>query len=280
MIPLFDSLTHVTADGRWFNTQHNGSVDRLRSCLGHASPAFACVVGIAGYNMPNDFIRERCAESGGMLVPVAGVITGELASAADALAAVRALRQQGFRAIKIHPTLCNDGIESKEFDWTMDACASVDMPVFLCTIMRRRGFLPGGPPAELIYRAFARHSAVRALLVHGGLSEVMLFADVVRGLPNTLLDLSLTLLKYRGSSIDQDIGYLFRTFDQRLTVGSDFPEWTPLEVRHRVEELAGDLAPAKLENILWRNLAGFLGVSLPIEFRDSAAGAPRTAAQS
>ena len=34
----------------------------------------------------------------------------------------------------------------------------------------------------------------------------------------------MTMQKYRGSSIEQDIKFLFRTFDERICIGSDHPE--------------------------------------------------------
>lgn len=41
-----------------------------------------------------------------------------------------------------------------------------------------------------------------------------------------LLDLSLTLPRFAGSSIGQDIKFLFNTFEKRIVLGSDFPEYT------------------------------------------------------
>ncbi len=261
MIPFFDSLAHVTTDGKWFDTHHDGSVERLLAELRAVQPARACVVAIDGYNMPNDFVLETCADHSDFLVPVAGFTPNRLTSNTDALRAVRALSARGFRAIKIHPTLCDVDLDSRAFHWTMDACAETGLPVFLCTIMRRRDYVPAKPPADLIYETFVRHSQVKVLLVHGGLSEVMVYADLVRALPNAVLDLSLTLLKYRDSSLDQDFRYLFQTFDRRITIGSDFPEWRLVETRARVTELAASLSPEKLENVLWRNLAAFLGLA-------------------
>jgi predicted TIM-barrel fold metal-dependent hydrolase len=259
VIPFFDSLTHVTSDGKWFDTHHDGSTARLLECLGQVHSARACLVGIDGYNMPNEFLFETCRRHPESLVPVAGFTPGKEASKSKIQASLQDLKARGFRAIKIHPTLCDVHLDSPEFDRTMESCAAIDMPVFLCTIMRRRNYLPKGSPADLIYATFVRHAGVKVLLLHGGLSEVMVYADLVRALPNALLDLSLTLLKYGDSSLDQDFAYLFRTFDRRVAIGSDFPEWTPAQARDRALKLGASIPRDKMENVLWRNLSNFLG---------------------
>ena len=78
--------------------------------------------------------------------------------------------------------------------------------------------------------------------------------EMVRMHEHLLLDLSFTLLRYAGSSLDLDIRFLCEALDQRLTVGSDFPEYTPADALARIVELSKGLALSKCENILFRNL--------------------------
>jgi hypothetical protein len=75
---------------------------------------------------------------------------------------------------------------------------------------------------------------------------------------NVLLDLSFTLLRYAGSSLDDDVRFMCRNLDQRLCLGSDFPEYTPAEVLARFDELLPDLPAPKRDAILIRNLEQFL----------------------
>ena len=255
---LFDALTHVTADGQWFDTRHDASLGRLLSCLKDAGPSFACVVGIDGYNMPDDYIHSVC-ESTPALVPIAGFTPGESTAAAlgERLESIRA---RGFRGIKIHPTLCGVSLEDPALADTFAACDSLDLRIFLCTFCRRRGAVTHRAPIDAIYDLLASHPRVGVVLVHGGLSELMTYADMVRGTENAVLDLSWTLMKYAGSSLDLDLAYLFRNLDRRLVVGSDFPEFTPAQVRARVGELTEGLSAEKVANVMWRNLATFLKV--------------------
>ena len=68
--------------------------------------------------------------------------------------------------------------------------------------------------------------------------------------PNVLLDLSNTLLRYQGSSLDRDIAWLFRSFDRRICIGSDYPDYEPGQLRARFEQ-----AMAWAEEGLWSSAA-------------------------
>ncbi len=98
--------------------------------------------------------------------------------------------------------------------------------------------------------------------MHGGVTELLQWSDVVRHNPNLLLDLSFTLCKYAGSSLDADLRFVAARFDQRICIGSDFPDFAPSTARDRFEWLTGDVASEKAARIGHQNLADFLGVEL------------------
>lgn len=82
--------------------------------------------------------------------------------------------------------------------------------------------------------------------------------ELVRHNSNLLLDLSLTLLKYSGSSIDFDLKFLFSNFDQRICIGSDHPEYSHAEVLNKFKILSQGLPSEKVENIGYKNIMRFL----------------------
>lgn len=86
----------------------------------------------------------------------------------------------------------------------------------------------------------------------------MRYAELVRFNPNLLLDLSMTICKYAGRSLDQDIGFLFRSFDRRICIGSDHPEWSHAALRARFDAFREGLSQEKRENVAYRNILGFL----------------------
>jgi len=86
--------------------------------------------------------------------------------------------------------------------------------------------------------------------------------ELVRFNNNLLLDLSMTIMKYEGSSIDLDIQYLFKHFDKRICIGTDHPEYSPKELEKRFIYFSKDISDEKKRNIAFLNISKFLGITL------------------
>ena len=256
MIPILDSLAHPTLSGRWLDRPVDASFESLVTALAAQGYAGACAVGTAGRDgyTHGAFLAE--CQRHKELIPVAGVAPSGGASFVDELEEVRRL---GYRAIKIHPRLSGFSARLDELDDIFQAAAALDLVVFYCTYMHGR--IEDHPPTDPLYslvRLLKRCPRARVVLVHGGDVRLLEYAELVRFNGNLLLDLSLTLMKYRGSSVDADIGFLVRAFDRRICVGTDFPEYSHADLRVRLEELFTELGPDKVDNIAHRNLQGFL----------------------
>jgi predicted TIM-barrel fold metal-dependent hydrolase len=100
---------------------------------------------------------------------------------------------------------------------------------------------------------------LKVVLLHGGGVDLLRYAELVRANDNYLLDLSLTLCKYAGSSVDLDIGFLFRRFDRRICVGADFPDFDYLTFRERVEHFASSVDQDKASHATYQNLERLFG---------------------
>jgi predicted TIM-barrel fold metal-dependent hydrolase len=94
--------------------------------------------------------------------------------------------------------------------------------------------------------------------MHGGTVRLLETIEIVRSYNNVLLDLSFTICKYNGSSLDMDIQFAFDTYDRRICIGSDFPEFSPRDLRERFIFFSNAIPHEKAENIAYRNIAHFL----------------------
>jgi predicted TIM-barrel fold metal-dependent hydrolase len=256
VIPLLDSLAHPTLTGRWLNRPLDASFTSLLAGLASAGYVGACAVGIAGRDgySHREFISE-CQKHQG-LIPVAGVAP---LPGTPIASQVEQVRQLGYRAIKIHPRLAGLSAKLHELEDLFQAAAELDLVVFYCTYMHCRiEDYPQSDPLYSLVGLLKRCPQARVVLVHGGDVRLLAYAELVRFNQNLLLDLSLTIMKYRGSSVDKDIGFLFRQFDRRLCVGTDFPEYSPADLRARFDAFSRDLPTEKVENIAYRNLQSFL----------------------
>ena len=246
----FDSLVHVTRDGRWINGRSDASYGRLMSELDRASVVRACLVGLAGV-VDNDYIAECATASKGRLVPIAGFDPSRHADPGAIPGEVERLVAAGFAGIKLHPRLNGYDPLSAHCVAAIRAAAKCRATVFLDTLFRQPA-QPTRHAADIIDRIAHECGDASIVLLHGGGAALLEVAEIVRLHASLTLDLSFTLLKYAGSSLDADVRWVMRSLDQRVVIGSDMPEFTPADAFARAEQLARDV---ELEPHRWNNIA-------------------------
>lgn len=258
-IPLIDSLTHPTLTGRWLKSGYDAGFNTLAEQMAANGVERACAVGLDGVeNYEHEAFLSKC-RAYPKLFPVAGLNPEKCGCVSEKIAS---LREMGYRAVKLHPRF-SGLIYSRPaaIIETIECAHANGMPVFLCTyhFTNAKNF-PEEDQLVSLSRIIARVPDARIVLLHGGSIELLRYAEFARSNPNILIDLSFTLEKYEGSSIDLDIAYLFRTFDRRISIGSDFPEFSLATLRRRFEQFANQITGEKAENIAFRNLQNFLGL--------------------
>jgi predicted TIM-barrel fold metal-dependent hydrolase len=216
----------------------------------------ACAVGVWGLEgYAHRAFLELCRKDAN-LVPIAGFFP-ESASAIGG--ELQAIRETGYRGIKIHPRDPRLDLRDPRLVTTFQAAARLELPIFLCTYFHSTAeSYPAHDPLYDIAALLQKAPGARVLLVHGGDVNLLRYAELVRFNPRLLLDLSMTFMKYQGSSLDLDIRFLFERFDKRICIGTDFPEYTHQEVWNRFVEMSKGLAREKAENIGFRNIEDFL----------------------
>lgn len=256
MIPLFDSLAHPTLSGNWPKHPASCSFPQLVRSLDDAGYIGACAVGmprLEGYEHASFIAACRPYPQ---LIPIAGYDPNAETSANG----LSELRDLGFVGIKIHPRFSKITRNLRQLADVFRAAGACGLVVFYCTYMHGTiGSYPKRDPFYDLIDLLDDAPKTKVVLVHGGDVSLLRYAELVRFNEQLLLDLSLTLMKYAGSSIDSDLRFLFSRFDQRICIGTDFPEYSPAEVRARFGHLAGDLPEGKQINIGHANLLNFLG---------------------
>jgi len=212
----------------------------------------ACLVGLAGI-VDDGYLLECARSAGGRLVPVAGFDPSSHASVESVREAIGLLSSKGFPAVKLHPRLnAYDPLDERCLAAIGEAGAR-GLIVFIDTLFRQRAHATAHA-ADVIDRIAHACPNVRIILLHGGGAALLEVAEIVRVRAALILDLSFTLLRYAGSSLDDDLRWTMSHLDQRVVVGSDMPEYTPEKAFARAEELMTDLPSEKRENIMHANL--------------------------
>lgn len=263
---LFDSLTHVTRDGRWFGEGRcDASLPALLQQMDAAGAYRACLVSIADY-VDNDVILESARAHPTRFVPIAGVNPRLLATTRRVEAVVKDVAAQGFAGIKLHPRLNGyDPLDAKMIA-TIDAAGEHGLVILLDTLFRRPGLATRNAP-DVIDHLAAACPDTKMLLLHAAGPSMMELYEIVRCNDNLMLDLSFTMLRYEGNHrLDADMNFLFRSTDQLVTIGSDFPEASPAVMLRRFAVLADGAEPHRLDNITHRNLERlFAGYRVPVQ---------------
>ena len=248
---LFDSLTHVTADGRWGVGvhDHDASCARLLAELDRIGPHRACLVALAGV-ADNETTMAVARRHPDRFVPVGSI---DVTAEAEPETAIARLADEGFAGLKLHPRLHGYDPLDERCLAAIEAAGRSGLTVFLDTLFRQpRRSTPH--PIDVVDELLVANPDCRFVLLHATGPTVLELFELGRMHDHALIDLSFTLLRYANSSVDDDIGFLCEQLDQRVCIGSDFPEYTPAEALARFGWLTGGLDSAKRANVAWRNL--------------------------
>ncbi|MEW4562465.1 amidohydrolase family protein [Bremerella sp. JC770] len=254
---LFDSLVHVTPDGRWFDTQFDASESRLLRELDEAQIDRAIVVPIADY-ISNDFVLEVCSRHPGRLIPACSINPGSYPDPESAAAQFDKLLDSGpFRALKLHPRLNRYDVLDPRVFAIMDRIRQSNRPpvVLIDTLLYHHDGQMRFPLVHSLWHIVTTFPEVKFVLLHAGGANLLPLMDAVRSSHNVFLDLSFTIHRYQGSSLELDMAYLLRTFDRRTVFGSDFPEVPIQQAFAMLRELGRELPTEKLQNVLGNNLS-------------------------
>jgi len=255
MKPFFDSLTHPTLTGEWPNGKNlDASFRSLDEQLDKENFRFALAVGLHDVEDYSHRLFIAACKKYPKLIPIAGYdvhiknFEQELEN----------IKQLGYKGIKIHPRYSGLNYSDNNLNDVFKYCGSIGLVVMYCTYAHTS--LINYPVRDPFYN-FVEYAKgcedTRIILVHGGDVELLKYAELVRFNPNVLLDLSLTMMKYKNSSLDLDISFLFNTFDRRICIGTDHPEYSHKELRERCDFFFKGLSEEKQRNIAYLNLINF-----------------------
>ena len=259
---IIDSLTHVTPDGRWFSTQHDASVDRLLREMDKAGVERSVVVALAGF-IENEFVAQMCSRYQDRLIPGASIDPTAFRTPNEILLATREILSTGaFVVLKLHPRLHRYDVLDPRCLTLLEKVSEMNSPpyIWIDTFLRYRGASLQKPPVDAIHDLVGRFPSLTFVLLHSCGPDILRLADAIRDCPNTFLDISYTLRRYRGSSVELDLRYLLQTFEQRMVFGSDFPEVSIPDALKEFESLSIGMTSDKRERVLEKNLGEILGI--------------------
>jgi predicted TIM-barrel fold metal-dependent hydrolase len=215
----------------------------------------ALAIGIPGIGAYDEQAYVKAISLwGDRLLPVACVDPEKMQVAGSALKYLRKLKSLGYIGVKIHPRLHRLPRPTEVMVAVVRGAADSGLLPLVCTYSYGGVSADRGWRVEEIAELLEKTDACPVVLLHGGGVRLMEMSEVVRAYLNTLLDLSFTMLKYEGSSLDADLRFLCARFDRRICVGSDSPDFSMKDLRRRIAGLCAGLPLEKVAAIAHGNL--------------------------
>ena len=261
MIKIFDSAAHPTITGSW-KTYNNkkliSSFEDLNKQMANNNISLACAMGLDNFEKyDHEKFIKKC-QNYKNLIPIAGInpfnknITKEL----------KLIKKLGYFGVKVHPRISKINLNKSKFKSFLKKIENTGLVLMLCTYTHAKiGQHQEKDFLEILYDSFSRIKKLKTILMHGGGVNLLNFSEFVRNNPeNFLLDLSMTMQKYEKSSLEKDIKFLFKNFDERICIGSDYPEFNLKKMRKCFEFYSKNISKIKKENIASNNLKKFFKI--------------------
>ena len=268
-IPIWDTLSHPTIDGNWLNVRYDGLsfIDDIIIQMRNNNIKGAFAVGLKGVGKyeEKEYLNLIKNKGQSLFCPIAFFDFVNL-NLVEITRMLKEIKEQGYCGIKLHPRIGKFLITDERLPYIIDKANELDLIVLLCTFFysNHQSLLSNNIErlGDLLMEIKPESDII---LLHGGLTRVLETMEMVRFFPNALLDLSLTFCKYAGTHLDSDFEYIFRLFDRRTTIGTDFPEINYKQLRDRFNFFAEKTTVEKAENIAYRNIENVMnkhGISL------------------
>lgn len=259
-VPLFDCITHPTINGKWIDDKENfeNNIDNLLFNMSTWNVKWAFAVGmedIGGYDVENyvSFIKSKSKS----LFPIAYFDFNKIKDNDDIENYILYLKKLGYYGIKIHPRFSKINLTNRFLEQIIKIANKFKMIVMMCTYFYDNNEQGYENNIENLLKLLYKVKEERIILLHSCTTHLLEMREIASKFKNIVLDLSFTICRYEGSSLDFDIKYLFDNFTNRICIGSDSPDYTAEKLRKRFEYFSKDMEMEKKEKIAYKNLINF-----------------------
>jgi predicted TIM-barrel fold metal-dependent hydrolase len=260
-IPIFDSLTHPTLNGDWLlpRYQQMSKINDLIDEMEANNICNALAVGMAGIGAYDEArYSEFVLSKTDKLLPIAFLNVNDYSDISSVTKKLKYLKSKKYRGIKLHPRIGKFNLLNPFLPGIIKAANKEGLVILLCTYFYDNSEDAINNNVGSLLKLLVKIPDEKIILLHSGTVRLLEIMEIARNFPKVLLDLSFTLNKYTGSSLDSDIRFCFNTFDQKICVGSDFPEFSSHDLRKKFDFLAKNIDKNKAANIAFQNITNFI----------------------
>jgi predicted TIM-barrel fold metal-dependent hydrolase len=255
---IVDANVHLTEDSKWFATSLTADSRTLLGQMDKAGVDKALLVPFHGFTS-NQFVINTTKQHPDRFISACSVnpMTQSTAVLQNEL---KDLQEKGVKICKLHNRLHKYEPGAAEVYRFLEMNEKLDQPMIIsiCGIIYDKNINPSLPPVHHFQKLTSSFPDTIFIIVHAAGTSALSLYEAVKDNPNVYLDLSFTISKYKGSSVDLDLKYLIENFDRKLIWGSDFPEFTVKKALTDFHSLASAVSDDKKRNILSTNILRLL----------------------
>ena len=217
---IIDAHVHITEDGKWFDTNHNASVERLIKSIGESEIDKAVVLPITPF-ISNEFVAKICNEYPDKLIGFASV------NPLDSDAAKKLeqdIIKYDLKGLKLHPRLQNFKPNNPIYFPIYKKAEELGIPILFDTFLNKPTLLKDQIP--LLYDEIARIIPdTPIIMAHFGGFKFLEALAVANANKNIYFDISGTLEYFYNTPYQDQIKFVFEKVGfNRIIYGSDYPE--------------------------------------------------------
>jgi predicted TIM-barrel fold metal-dependent hydrolase len=255
---IIDANAHITEDGKWFNSQLTANAQTLLKQMDSAGVDKAVLVPFHGITS-NDYIINTVSQYPDRFIAGCSINPVQQTKA-DIKVELTRLADNEVRICKLHNRLHKyEPSNNLVYDFLeLNEGLEKPMIISICGILANKNISPELTPVQHFHKLTSSFPNTIFIIMHAAGTHALSLYEAVKDNPNVYLDLSFTISKYKGSSVDFDIAFLIEKFDRRLIWGSDFPEFNVEQSLIDFNKLATTVADSKKRNILSSNLLTIL----------------------
>jgi len=258
---IIDCNVHPTADGKWFHTSLDASLDSLLLQLDEAKVDKAVIIPFEGY-ISNEFSESTSARYPDRFISGVSVNPVKYKDAEDAYVNFeRDFSNIVAPVLKLHNRIHGFDLLDERVLAILKANETFQKPltVFICGLLISKNTPVQMSPPLIFQKIVSGFPKTNFVIMHCGMSWALQVFEAIKDCANAYMDLSYVQSKYKETSVWTDLKYLCKNYDRRIIFGSDFPEVNIIQATKDFNELTSGLDSIKIENIAGKNLLAILG---------------------
>lgn len=255
---IIDAHVHIHPDPRGFGEAYDASLDTLIELLEKGRIDKAVLLPIYP-QVTNAFIAGACQKYPDRLIGFASIDPLDGRKSIEQLE--HDVSQYKLKGLKLHPRLQNFSLNDPCLIPLLQKAADLALPAIFDTFPNGTGMEKSFP--LLIDGIAGAVPGARIILAHFGGYKLWDALFVAKAHANIFVDLSYTLLYFRGSSLERDLEFAVKNLgSHRCIYGSDHPEMelnktfdASLEVLNRYQ-----LSSRDMDNILGGTISSLISL--------------------